>query len=159
MKKLLLLPLFAAMILTSCKDDEGDKIPAPVSEVDADMRGDWTNNFVKREYISDRDTVMYADSANIQAFFKFDGLRMTVQLPNSNAKDVWNYSFPDKDNPNYIKLTQGSVTTDYIIKELSDTLMIWEDEEAYAGFPAEAPAQDRTTSQKGVYTYKFVREK
>ncbi|MBC5773043.1 hypothetical protein H8S95_03120 [Pontibacter sp. KCTC 32443] len=159
MKKLLLLPLLAALSLTSCNDDDGESIPAPVSEVDADMRGDWTNTFVKREYISDRDTVMYADSANIQAFFKFDGVRMTVKLPNSNTTDVWNYSFPDADNPNYIKLTKGNETTDYIIKTLNDSVMVWEDEEAWAGFPADAPEAQQTTSQKGIYTYKFVRDK
>lgn len=159
MKKLLLLPLLAALSLTSCSDDDGESIPAPVSEVDADMRGDWTNNFIKREYYSMNDTIMYADSMNIQAFFKFDGRQMVVRLPNSNEQDVWNYTFPDKDNPNYIQLTKGNMTTDYIIESISDTMMVWVDEEQWAGFPADAPDDEKTTSKVGVYTYRFVKDK
>jgi hypothetical protein len=160
MKKLLLLPLLALLSLSSCNDDEGEPTPPPpVSEVDADMRGDWTNNFQKRVYYSINDTIMYQDSVDVEAYFKFDGTKMTVTLPGSNEKDVWNYTFPDKDNPNYIQLTKGSVTTDWLIKEISDTEMVWEDEEAWAGFPYDVPDSEKTTSKKGVYTYKFVRNK
>ena len=159
MRKLFLMPLLAALLLTSCKDDEpGESIPAPVSQVDADMRGAWTNTFVKRQYYSINDTLMYADSSNIQAFFKFDGLRLTITLPNSNVEEVWNYTFPDKDNPNYIQLNRGSVTTDYIIKTLTDTEMVWVDEIPWAGFPYNVPEGQKTTSKVGIYTWKFVKD-
>ena len=155
------MPLLAALLLTSCKDDDPttDPIPEPVSQVDADMRGNWTNTFIKREYYSINDTLMHADSANIQAFFKFDGLRLTITLPNSQVQEVWNYTFPDKDNPNYIQLNRGSVTTDYIIKSLSDTEMVWIDETPWAGFPYNVPESQQTISKLGVFTYKFEKSK
>ena len=156
MKKLLLMPLFLVFFLVSCNDDEEEPIPAPVSQVDAQLRGKWTNTEVIRQYFSDTDTLMYADTSNIEAFFEFDGKRMKISLPGESNQEVWNYSFPDKDNENYIQFTKDGTTTDYLIKSISNTEMKWEDEEEYAGFPIDA--EEKTTSRKGVYTYKFTRQ-
>lgn len=159
MKKLILVPLCLSLFFTSCNDDDTDTAIPVASELDASMRGDWTNTSVKRVYYSDTDTVMYADSAARNANFSFDGKKMTVTLPGSTDKDVWEYSFPDKDKENYIMLKQGNVSNDYMITSMSDTVMIWVDELPWAGFPEEAPDDQKTTSKKGVYTWKFVREK
>ncbi|MCC9168090.1 hypothetical protein [Pontibacter harenae] len=157
MKKLILIPLLATLFLASCKEENEETVPMPVSAIDADMRGDWTNTSVKRVYYGDGDRVMYSDSSIREAYFNFDGRRMTVTLPNSSERDVWEYSFPDANDSTYIQLKQGNVTTDYLIKTLSDTVMVWEDEEAWAGFPHNVPDDEKTTSRVGVYTWKFVR--
>lgn len=159
MKKLILVPLCLSLFFTSCNDDDSDAVIPVASELDAEMRGEWTNTSVKRVYYSDTDTVMYADSSARNANFQFDGKRMTVTLPGTTTKDVWDYSFPDKDKENYIMLKQGSQSNDYMITSISDTVMIWVDELPWAGFPEEAPDDQKTTSKMGVYTWKFVRKK
>ncbi|MFD2247513.1 hypothetical protein [Pontibacter ruber] len=159
MKKLLLIPLLFSLFLTACNKDEDAEIKPPVSKIDADMRGDWVNTSVERTYYSDQNEVMFADTSERRAFFNFDGQRMTVTLEGSSNKDVWNYSFPNKDDSTYIQLQQGNQTTDYKITALSDTAMIWVDELPWAGFPEEAPNEQKTTSKVGVYTWKFVRKK
>jgi hypothetical protein len=159
MKKLIFIPLCLSLFFTSCKNDEGDAVIPVASELDADMRGEWTNTLVKRVYYSDRDTVMYADSSVRNATFYFDGKRMTVTLPGSATKDVWEYNFPDKDKGNYIMLKQGSQSNDYMINSVTDTEMIWVDELPWAGYPEEVPDNQKTTSKVGVYTWKFIRKK
>jgi hypothetical protein len=159
MKKLLLLPLCLSLFLTSCSDDESEPMKPPVSEIDADMRGNWVNTSVKRVYYSDTNSVMYSDTSARNAYFNFDGQRMTVTLDGVSSKDVWNYSFPNKDDSTYIQLQQGNQTTDYVVTSLSDSVMIWVDELPWAGFPEEAPDAQKTTSKLGVYTWKFVRKK
>jgi hypothetical protein len=158
MKKLILIPLFLSLFLTACKDDESEEFVPPVSKLDADMRGNWTNTAVERTYYSDAGTVMYADTSVRNANFHFDGQRMTVTLPNSSDKDVWNYSFPKKDDSTYIQLQQGSKTADYVIKSMSDTEMVWVDEIPWAGYPEEVPDSEKTTSKVGVYHWKFVKK-
>lgn len=158
MKKLLLIPLCLSLFFTSCKDDESDAVIPVVSELDADMRGDWTNTAVERVYYSDTDTVMYSDVSKRQANFHFDGRKMTVTLPGSADKDVWTYTFPNPDDSTYIKLQRGNETTDYVVTSLSDTEMVWVDEIDWAGYPEEVPDQEKTTSRRGVYTWKFVRK-
>ncbi len=157
MKKLFFLPIVASLLFTACNDDKEDPIPAPVSDIDAEMRGNWTNTQIKRVYYSINDTIMYQDSSNLQAFFSFDGRKMTVTLPDNGGTDTWDYSFPDEDNPNYIQLKQGSRTTDYLVTTINDSVMVWEDEEAWAGYPQGVPDEEKTTSKVGVYTWKFVR--
>lgn len=159
MKKLLFIPLCLSFFLTSCNDDESESVAPVVSELDADMRGEWTNTSVKRVYYSINDTVMYADSAARQAYFRFDGRKLKITLPGNSNEDVWDYSFPDKDNTNYIKLQQGSNTTDYVVKTMNDTMMVWVDELQWAGYPEEVPDQEKTTSKVGVYTWTFKRQK
>ncbi|MFD2512259.1 hypothetical protein ACFSRY_00150 [Pontibacter locisalis] len=158
MKKLILIPLCFSLFFTSCNDEENEVVIPAVSEIDADMRGDWTNTSVKRIYYSDTDTIMFADSVERRANFSFNGQKMTVTLPGSSETDVWNYSFPKENDSTYIQLRQGSETTDYIITSLSDTEMIWVDEIDWAGFPEEVPDDQKTTSKKGVYTWKFERK-
>lgn len=159
MKKLIFIPLCLSLFFTSCNDDEGDTVAPVVSELDADMRGEWTNTAVKRVYYSINDTVMYADSVERQATFRFDGRKLKISLPGSSSEDVWDYSFPDKDNTNYIKLQQGSNTTDYTVTTMNDTMMVWVDELQWAGYPEEAADADKTTSKVGVYTWTFKRKK
>ncbi|WP_439882652.1 hypothetical protein ACSX1A_05665 [Pontibacter sp. MBLB2868] len=158
MKKFILIPLCFSLFFTSCNDEDTETVTPPVSEIDADMRGEWTNTSVKRVYYSDTDTVMYADSVERRATFVFDGKKMTIMLPGSSSKDVWDYSFPNPNDSTYIELHQGSETTDYIIKSLSDTAMVWVDELDWAGYPEEVPDAQKTTSRKGVYTWKFERK-
>ncbi|WP_299761650.1 hypothetical protein [uncultured Pontibacter sp.] len=159
MKKLILIPLCFSLLFTACNDDESEAVIPAVSQIDADMRGDWTNTSVKRVYYSDTDTVMFADSVARQAYFQFNGQRMTVTLPGSSEKDVWNYSFPDKNDSTYIQLKQDAETTNYKVTSLSDSAMVWVEERAWAGFPEEVPDEEKTTSKLGVYTWKFVRRK
>lgn len=109
MKKLICIPLCLSLFFTSCNDEDSETVIPAVSEIDADMRGDWTNTSVKRIYYSDTDTVMYADSVKRQAYFNFNGQRMTVTLPGSSDKDVWTYSFPDKNDSTFIQLHQDTV--------------------------------------------------
>ncbi|AKD04035.1 hypothetical protein POKO110462_12985 [Pontibacter korlensis] len=158
MKKLLVIPLCLSLFFTSCNDNDSDAVIPAVSEIDADMRGDWTNTSVKRIYYSDTDTVMYADSVARQANFHFDGQRMTVTLPGSSNEDVWNYSFPDANDSTYIELSQGELTTKYNVTSMSDTAMVWVEERPWAGFPEEAPDEEKTTSKLGVYTWSFSRK-
>ncbi|SFH07848.1 hypothetical protein [Pontibacter chinhatensis] len=158
MRKLLFIPLCLSLFLTSCNDDEETVIPV-VSELDADMRGDWTNTAVERIYYSTSGDVMYADTSKRQANFHFDGQKMTVTLPGGSDKDVWNYSFPDPNDSTYIRLQRDAETNDYIVTSLSGDEMVWVDELDWAGFPEEAPDQEKTTSRRGVYTWKFVRKK
>lgn len=159
MKKLLLIPLCFTLLFTACNDDDSEEVIPAVSEIDASMRGDWTNTDVKRVYYSDQDAVMYEDSVKRQAYFNFNGKKLTITLPGSSTEDVWNYSFPDKNDQTYIELTQNGVTTKYHVKSISETNMVWVEERPWAGFPEEVPDQQKTTSKKGVYTWKFVRGK
>ncbi|MCX2740905.1 hypothetical protein [Pontibacter anaerobius] len=159
MKKLLFIPLCFSLFFTSCNDDDTEAVIPVVSEIDADMRGDWTNTSIKRVYYSDTDTVMYADSVARQAYFHFDGQKMTVTLPGSSEEDVWTYSFPDQNDSTHIQLHQDTVTTNYQVTSLSDTDMVWVEERAWAGYPEEVPDNEKTTSKRGVYTWKFVRGK
>ncbi|WP_266204950.1 hypothetical protein [Pontibacter kalidii] len=158
MKKLLFIPLCLSLFLASCNNDDDEAVIPAVSELDADMRGDWTNTSVERTYYSDAGTVMYADTSERQANFHFDGQKMTVTLQGSSNKDVWNYSFPDPNDSTYIQLQQGGETNDYVVTSMSDTEMVWVDEIDWAGFPEEVPDQEKTTSRKGVYVWKFVRK-
>lgn len=159
MKKLLFIPLCLSLFLTSCNDNDEETVVPVVSELDADMRGEWTNTSVQRVYYSINDTVMYADTSERQAKFRFDGRKLAISLPGNSKEDVWEYSFPDKDNTNYIQLKQGNNTTDYMVTSVSDTMMVWVDELQWAGFPEEAADQDKTTSKVGVYTWIFKRNK
>ena len=160
MKKslLLLVPFF---FLLSCKDDE-TPTPAPVlipdGEISHQLQGKWINNFVKREYYGDADTIVYADSVNIQAFFEFKGDQMLISTPGNTTQEAWTYAMPDESKPNYITFTQGSRTTDYLILSISDTAMVWEDEEAWAGYPIHVEDKDKKTSKVGKYTWRFSRE-
>lgn len=158
MKKLLLLPLFFALVFTSCNDDEGETIEPPVSEIDADMRGDWTNTMIKREYYSIEDELMYEDSVQNQTTFSFDGKRMTVTVPGSTQPEVMNYSFPDPNDSTMMEVQRGSETGKYKVISITDTEMTWLEEKEWAGFPESAPEADRTTSRLGVFTWRFVRK-
>ncbi|GAB3812211.1 hypothetical protein [Pontibacter rugosus] len=159
MKKLLLIPLCFSLFFTSCSDDEEEEVIPPVSVLDADMRGEWTNTSIKRTYYNFGDEVMYEDSVLRNANFRFDGKRMTVTLPGSAEKDVWNYEFPNNTDSTYIQLHQDTTSTDYTVTSISDTVMIWEDEIRWAGFPEDVPDDQKTTSRYGVYKWKFVRKK
>lgn len=123
------------------------------------MRGDWTNTAVERIYYSTSGEVMYADTSERAANFHFNGQKMTVTLPGSSDKDVWTYTFPDPNDSTYIRLQRDAETNDYIITSLNGDEMVWVDELDWAGFPEEAPDQEKTTSRRGVYTWKFVRKK
>ncbi|MDX5437838.1 MAG: hypothetical protein LPK03_11620, partial [Pontibacter sp.] len=85
--------------------------------------------------------------------------KMIVTLPGSSEQDVWNYSFPNPNDSTYIQLKQDTVTTDYVVTAMSDSVMIWVDELAWAGYPEEVPDNQKTTSKVGVYTWKFERKK
>ncbi|MBC5991951.1 hypothetical protein [Pontibacter cellulosilyticus] len=159
MKKLIFIPLCFSLFFTSCNDEDTEEVIPAVSTIDAEMRGDWTNTDIKRVYYSDRDTVMYEDSVKRQAYFNFNGQKMTVTLPGSSDQDVWNYSFPDKNDSTYIELKQNNVTTKYKVTTLSGDQMVWVEERPWAGFPEEVPDNQKTTSKVGVYTWKFVRGK
>ncbi len=159
MKKLLLIPLLFAFILTSCdKDDDGEEFIPPVSEVDATMRGEWINTQIKRVYYSIDDEVMFKDSVQYQTTFKFDGKRITVTVPGVAAPEVLTYRFPDPNNPNLIEVQQGSLTGQYKVENFSNSEMNWVEEKPWAGFPEDAPDNEKTTSKLGVYTWKFVRK-
>lgn len=158
MKKLFFIPLCFSLLFTSCNDDSETVIPA-VSEIDASMRGDWTNTSVERVYYSDTDTIMFADTVARQASFHFDGQKMTVTLPGNSNKDVWTYSFPNPNDSTYIQLHRDTATTDYTVTTLTDSEMVWVDEVDWAGYPEEVPDQEKTTSRRGVYTWRFERKK
>lgn len=159
MRKLLFIPLFFALILTSCSKDDSETIEPPVSEIDATIRGDWTNTSIKRVYYSIQDTVMFTDSVQYQTTFSFDGKRMTVTVPGSAQPEIMNYSFPDPSDTTKILVQQGSVTGEYRVTAISESEMTWEEEKPWAGFPEGAPDAEKTTSKLGVYSWKFVRKK
>lgn len=157
MKKLFLLPLLFALVFTSCKDDDdAGSFEPPVSELDAKMRGEWTNTQIKRVYYSDQNEVMYTDSVQYQTNFSFDGKQLTVTVP-GGTPEVMNYSFPDPADTTVIELQRGADKGRYTVASISDSEMAWVEEKQYAGFPEEAPDAEKTTSQKGVFTWKFVR--
>lgn len=157
MKKLFLIPLFFALIFTSCSEDDSETFEPPVSETDAKMRGDWTNTLIKRVYYSIDDEVMFTDSVQYQTAFKFDGKRVTVTVPGGEP-EVMNYSFPDPNDSTLIELQRGSDKGQYTVKSVSDSEMTWIEEKPWAGFPEDAPESEKTTSKLGVYTWKFVRK-
>ncbi|MBD1395621.1 hypothetical protein H9Q13_00450 [Pontibacter sp. JH31] len=159
MKKLFLIPIFFALILTSCSDDDSETFEPPVSEIDAKMRGDWTNTLIKRVYYSINDEVMYTDSVQYQTTFSFDGKRMTVTVPGSTKPEVMSYRFPDPKDSTKIEIQQGSVTGQYTVKSVTDSEMAWIEEKQWAGYPEEAPESEKTTSKVGVYTWKFIRKR
>ena len=160
MKKLslLLVPFF---FLLSCKDDTETPVPEPdpipEGEISHQLQGKWINNFVKREYYGDADTIVYADSVNIQAFFEFKGNKMLISTPDNATQEAWTYALPDASKPNYITFTRDTRTTDYLILSISDTAMVWEDEEAWAGYPINVDDKDKKTSKVGKYTWRFSR--
>lgn len=160
MKKLLLflLPIF---VLVSCKEDEPvptpEPEPAPDNEVSHMLQGNWINNFVVREYYGDGDTIVYADSVETQAFFEFKGNKMIISLPNNPSKEEWTYNMPDATSPEYVTFTKGSEKTDYMVLSISDTAMVWLDEQAWAGYPIDVPDTEKKTSKVGMFTYRFVR--
>ncbi|GHA80381.1 hypothetical protein [Pontibacter akesuensis] len=159
MKKLLLF-LLPVLFLVSCGDDEKvePEPKIPEGEISQDLQGKWHNYLVKREYYGDADTVMYADSVNIQTYFEFKGDQMLITTPGSSTPEAWTYSLPDKDDPNRIVLTRGSASTDYMVVSITDTEMVWLDEEAYAGYPMNVPDSEKKTSKVGKYTYRFRRQ-
>ena len=174
MKKLLLLAL-PLVFLMSCKDDK-EELPAPQpespeapetpeepaipeGEVSYSLQGKWVNELVKRDYYGDADTIVYADSAVVQAYYEFKGNKMIISLPGDPTQHEWVYDLPDEEKPNYITLTQGDQTTDYEILSISDTAMVWEDRQAWAGYPIDVPDEEKKTSKEGVFTYKFSRMK
>ncbi|MBX0332455.1 hypothetical protein K3G39_04315 [Pontibacter sp. HSC-14F20] len=157
MKKLLLIPIFFALFLTSCDDDKEENLEPPVSEIDAKMRGDWTNTQIKRVYYSDQNEIMFTDSVQYQTTFSFDGKQLTVTAPGSNP-EVMNYSFPDPNDTTVIELQRGADKGQYTVATISNSEMTWIEEKPYAGFPEESPDDEKTTSQMGVYTWKFVRK-
>lgn len=157
MKKLLLL-LLPVLFLAACKDDDEDSPgPIPPGEVSHTLQGKWTNDFIKREYYSDADTIIYADSVNLQAFFEFKGNRMMISTPDNPTQEVWTYDLPDQSSPNYITFKRNGQTTDYTIVSITDSSMVWTDEEAWAGYPIDADDNDKKTSKVGKYTYRFSR--
>ena len=158
MKKLFLIPLLFALALTSCNDDDDEKLDPPVSVIDAKMRGDWTNTQIKRVYYSDQNAVMFTDSVQYQTTFSFNGKQLTVTAP-GNAPEVMNYSFPNPNDSTVIELQRGSDKGQYKVASVSDSEMTWLEEKEYAGFPEDVPDSEKTTSRKGVYTWKFVRKK
>lgn len=121
------------------------------------LQGKWVNNFVKREYYGDGDTIVYADSVKTQAFFEFKGNRMFISLPNSTSKEEWTYNMPDEASPEHVTLTKGGEQTDYMVLSISDTAMVWLDEQAWAGYPIDVPDSEKKTSKSGMFTYRFVR--
>ncbi|MCP2044809.1 hypothetical protein [Pontibacter sp. HSC-36F09] len=157
MKKLFIIPILFALFLTSCDKDKDEKLEPPVSEIDAKMRGDWTNTQIKRVYYSDQNEVMFTDSVQYQTVFSFNGKQLTVTAPGSQP-EVMNYSFPDPNDSTIIELQRGSDRGKYTVSSISGSDMTWTEEKPYAGFPEEAPDAEKTTSQKGVYTWKFVRK-
>ncbi|WP_299989668.1 hypothetical protein [uncultured Pontibacter sp.] len=158
MKKLFLLPILFALVFTSCSDDDDNETVEPaVSEIDAQMRGDWTNTMIKRVYYSIDDEVMFTDSVQYQTNFSFDGKRLTVTVP-GGTPEVMNYSFPDPADTTIIELQRGNDKGQYKVTSISDTEMTWVEEKPWAGFPEEAPESEKTTSRLGLYTWKFVRK-
>lgn len=158
MKKLLLLLMPVVILVVSCKDDDVE-VPAPIpeGEISHTLQGEWTNHFIKREYYGDADTIVYADSVEVQSFFEFKGNKMSISLPGSTTQEVWTYDLPDKATPNYITLKRGNETTDYNILAISDTAMVWEDQQAWAGYPVDVEDKDKKTSKVGKFTYRFRR--
>ncbi|SIR25341.1 MULTISPECIES: hypothetical protein [Pontibacter] len=158
MKKLFLLPILFALVFTSCSDDDDNGTVEPaVSEIDAQMRGDWTNTMIKRVYYSIDDEIMFTDSVQYQTNFSFDGKRLTVTVP-GGTPEVMNYSFPDPADTTLIELQRGNDKGQYKVTAISDTEMTWVEEKPWAGFPEEAPESEKTTSRLGLYTWKFVRK-
>ncbi|PKV76158.1 hypothetical protein [Pontibacter ramchanderi] len=159
MKKLLLLPiLFFAFFLTSCDDEKDEKLEPAVSEIDAKMRGDWTNTMIKRVYYSMDDEVMYSDSVQYQTTFGFDGKRLTVTVP-GGSPEVMNYTFPNPADTTIIEIQRGADKGQYKIAAISDSEMTWIEEKPWAGFPEEAAESEKTTSKVGVYTWRFTRKR
>lgn len=158
MKKLFIIPILFALFLTSCDKDKDEKLEPPVSEIDAKMRGEWTNTMIKRVYYSIDDEVMYTDSVQYQTNFSFNGKQLTVTVPGGQP-EVMNYSFPDPNDSTLIELQRGSDKGQYTVLSVSESGMTWIEEKAWAGFPEEAPEAEKTTSKKGVYTWRFVRKK
>lgn len=158
MKKLLLLPLFFALVFTSCDKDKEEEIIPPVSDIDAQMRGEWINTQIKRVYYSIDDEVMFEDSVQYQTTFKFDGKRLTITVPGNANREVLTYRFPNPNDPALIEVQQGSLTGQYKIRNFSSSEMYWEEEKEWAGFPEDAPDNEKTTSRLGVYTWKFNRK-
>ena len=157
MKKLFFIPILFALFLTSCDDDKDEQLDPPVSVIDAQMRGEWTNTMIKRAYYSMDDEVMFTDSVQYQTNFSFDGKRLTVTVP-GGTPEVMNYSFPDPSDSTIIELQRGSDRGQYSVKAISDSEMTWVEEKAWAGFPEEAAESEKTTSKLGVYTWRFVRK-
>ena len=157
MKKLFLIPILFALFLTSCDDEKDEKLDPPVSQTDAQMRGDWTNTMIKRVYYSMEDEVMFTDSVQYQTTFSFNGKQLTVTVPGGQP-EVMNYSFPDPNDSTLIELQRGSDRGRYNVVSISGSQMTWVEEKAWAGFPEEAPEAEKTTSKKGVYTWRFTRK-
>ena len=157
----------------SCKDDkeelptpqpevpevpqEPEEPAIPEGEVSQALQGKWVNELVKREYYGDADTLVYADSAVVQAYYEFKGNKMIITLPNTTTQEEWVYDLPDAEKPDYITLTKGTQETDYTVVSISDTAMVWEDRQVYAGYPIDVPDAEKKTSKEGVFTYRFVR--
>ncbi|GAB3811568.1 hypothetical protein [Pontibacter rugosus] len=160
MKKLLLFFL-PVLLLSACnKDDEGEiPTPIPEGEISQKLQGKWTNKFIVREYYGDADTIVYADSVEVQSYFEFKGNQMFISLPGSTNQEAYTYDLPKKDEPNYITFKRGSLTTDYTVLAISDTSMVWLDEQAYAGYPIDVPDDKKKTSKVGKFTYRFVKDK
>lgn len=104
------------------------------------------------------DEVMYTDSVQYQTSFKFDGRRITVTVPGVANQEILNYSFPDPNDPTLIEVQQGSLIGRYKVENFSNSEMTWVEEKPWAGFPEDAPDDEKTTSKLGVYKWKFIRK-
>lgn len=75
MRKLFLFPVLFFLVLTSCKDEEGDPAPLTVSE---QIKGTWVTANEESKYYGASGQVVHEETYQTKTGFKFDGSKVTT---------------------------------------------------------------------------------
>uniref|UniRef100_UPI00301CCD26 hypothetical protein n=1 Tax=Pontibacter sp. 13R65 TaxID=3127458 RepID=UPI00301CCD26 len=134
MKKLLLLPIFFALItFTGCKDDEPN--PNVETALDKELKGEWSNYQMVAVYVDGQDQVAHTDTSKAEVIHTFNKPNMKIYHTVSKSEATVNYALPDTSATRYIVLTNDLMEQHvYEIKSLTDTDMVWERVVRYASY-------------------------
>ncbi|WP_162055009.1 hypothetical protein [Pontibacter pamirensis] len=131
MRKLLLLPVLFFLILTSCKEDDGD--PAPSNTVNDQIKGTWVTTNQSYKYYDASGQEVYEERDDTNTVFSFDGSKVTSTYDTGGGMSG-TYTITQNDGKSFINLTEDSQTKQMEILSIGSSAMIWTSEEDNAQY-------------------------
>ena len=131
MKKLFLFPVLFLLVLTSCKDDEGDPAPLTVSE---QIKGTWVTTKEESRYYDASGQVVHEETHQTETVLKFDGAKVTTTYASGGSGILGTYTISKRGGKDYITLVNGSSSAEFEITAISGTSMRWSAEKDNAPY-------------------------
>lgn len=131
MRKLFLLPVLFLLMLTSCKEDEGD--PAPSNTVSEQIKGTWITTNQSYKYYDASGQEVHEERDDTTTVFSFDGSRVT-STDDTGGGMSGTYTITQADGKSFINLTEDNQTRQMEILSIGSSAMIWTSEEDNAQY-------------------------